>query len=174
MSHWFLRLSILVSIVGSFAAQTADWHEYRNLGGNFSVLMPAEPTETTEVFNGKTTHTIPAVVNGVGYSVIYTNVVKEQTVDEARYKTYRDDFLKLLPFCVVSSEQAAAPAIQNYIGRWYRLDCVVSNTKVSYVGNLYWGKHYRYVVMVLFGSGPSDAPDTKKFVNSFSVIDSTK
>jgi hypothetical protein len=45
------------------------------------------------------------------------------------------------------------------------------NTKVTILGNLYWGKHYAYAVMVMFPSS-TDAPQTtSKFLDSFGIID---
>ena len=47
-------------------------------------------------------------------------------------------------------EQAPAPALEGYIGHWYQLSCAMPNVKVAIEGNLYWGKHYAYAVMVMY------------------------
>jgi hypothetical protein len=54
------------------------------------------------------------------------------------------------------------------------MNCVISEKKMTFVGNLYWGRHYAYAVMVIFQSAPSDPPATQKFMDSFAVIDASK
>ena len=70
----------------------------------------------------------------------------------------------------MAEENPAFPAEAGYIGHWYRIKCEVTGMKVSMVGNLYWGKHYSYAVLVMFPAAPSDPSSATRFANSFSVI----
>jgi hypothetical protein len=79
---------------------------------------------------------------------------------------------KELPKCTVMTDKAGSPAVQGYISRQYRLSCEMGAT-VTIVGNLYWGKHYSYAVMVMFAT-PSDPPTISKFTNSFEITDTSK
>jgi hypothetical protein len=165
-------LLLLACLVGPLAGQNEEWHRYKNDTGNFSALMPVQPTETTTPGDGGSSgsHTVMALVGGVGYTVIYVTADSDQTVDEATYNVYRDSFMKGLPNCRQESERAASPALAGYIGRWYRLNCTVENKPMTFVGDLYWGKRYAYAVMVIFSGSPSDPPGTRKFTDSFDVL----
>lgn len=175
MRHNLLRLSLLICLTASLTGQTAPWQKYRNVAGNFAVLLPVEPKETTTGDTPATTsHTIQAIAEAVSYTIVYVTLDEEQEVTEANYKTYKEGVLKELSTCTVLDEQPAAPAIPGYIGRWYRMNCDISNTKLTFVGNLYWGKHYAYAVLGMFATAPTDPPSIKKFVNSFGVIDASK
>jgi len=48
------------------------------------------------------------------------------------------------------------------------------NTKVTILGNLYWGKHYAYAVMVMFPASAAAPQTTNKFLQSFGIIDQGK
>jgi hypothetical protein len=175
MRYSILRISLVVCLVATLSGQTPEWKKYKNADGNFSVLLPLEPSDTK---NGNSdvmvSHTIQAIAGAVSYTVVYVRMTGEQTVDEANFKVYKDGVLKELPSCTVVEEQPAAPAVQGYIGHWYRMNCEISNTKLTFVGNLYWGKTYAYAVLGMFAAGPSDPPNIKKFVDSFSVIDPSR
>lgn len=170
MRHPLARLMLLVCLAVSLAGQSSDWHTYRNTDGNFSVLLPGEPKDSVS----GDAHTIQSIVGSVGYTIVYVKLPGEQAVDEANYQLYKEGFLKELPGCDVASELPASPVLTGYIGRYYRMNCLVSNTKMTFVGNLYWGKHYGYAVFGMFGTAPSDPPGAKAFVDSFSLIDSSK
>jgi hypothetical protein len=174
MRYSLFRLSLLICLVASFAGQTSDWPRYRNADGNFSVLMPVDPKESVDGDGEMASHTIQAIADRVGYTVVYVKMPEDQTVDEANYKIYKENVIKGLPTCTVVTEQPAAPAVQGYVGRWYRMNCEISNAKLTFVGDLYWGKRHAYSVMGMFATGPSDPPSVKKFVDSFSVIDSSQ
>jgi hypothetical protein len=182
MRKLILRLSLLLclgaSIIGATGRQTAgqteEWKRYKNVDGNFSVLFPVEPTDTVNnAEGGVQSHTLLALVRPFAYSVVYTAMTKEQTVDEATFKAFQDGVLKELPKCSVPTVRAGSPAMQGYIGHWYRLNCDMENSKLTMVGNLYWGKHYAYAVMAMFLSA-SEPPTANKFTDSFSVIDASK
>jgi hypothetical protein len=160
---------LLACLVGSLAGQNDTWHRYRNDGGNFSVLMPVDPKESSTTAQGDvpSSHTIQAITDGVGYTVIYVAHSEEQKVDEATFRVYRDSFMKGLPSCEQVTESAASPAAPGYVGQWYRMTCVVSGKKMVFMGNLYWGKRYAYAVMVIFGAAASDPPSATKFTGSF-------
>lgn len=174
MRNFLFRLSLLICLVASLAGQTSNWQSYRNADGNFSVVLPGEPKETVNGEGELASHTIQVIADSVGYTIVYVKMPMEQTVDEATYKTYKESILKELPTCTVVTEQPATPAVQGYVGRWYRMNCEISNTKMTFVGNLYWGKHHAYSVLGMFATGASDPAGIKKFVDSFSVIDSSQ
>lgn len=171
----FRRLSLLllcVSLAGSLAGQNENWISYKNDAGNFRVQMPAQPNETTAPGESgvSESHTVMAISGGAGYTVVYVTFSSDQTVDEATYNVYRDSFMKNLPSCQQESERAAAPDLPGYIGHWYRMNCQVSGKAMTFVGDLYWGKHYAYAVMAIFPTAPSDPPGTQKFIGSFGVL----
>lgn len=175
MRSWIIRISLLVCLAASLTGQTNEWRRYRNVDGNFSALMPGEPKD---IGNGgqseQASHTIQSIDGTVGYTVVYVITKAEQPVNEATFKVYRDAFMKGLPNCVQVTENPAAPAIRGYIGHWYRMNCQVQDKKLSFIGNLYWGKHYAYAVLTMFPTAPSDPPMAAKFSDSFSVIDPDK
>lgn len=131
--------------------------------------MPDQPKES--VTGGA--HTIVGSSVGAGYLVVYVVTQAEQTVNEATFTVYRDSFLKGLPQCEMTAEGPPLPAIPGHVGHSYRLNCNMDGKK-TFVGNLYWGKHYAYAVLVLFPSGSSDPAPGRQFLDSFSVIDPEK
>jgi hypothetical protein len=167
MRHRILRLSLLLCLTVLLRAQTNEWRAYKNIDGNFHVLFPVEPKDTVNPAQEPIhSHTFLAMYNAAGYTVIYATQPKEEPVDEASFEEYKKDFLKELPKCEVAKDQPAAPAIQGFVGHWYRLTCA----DVKMVGNLYWGKHYAYAVLVIFPNNIEEPPDTKRFIDSFSLI----
>ena len=54
----FLRVALVLFAVTSVAAQSLSWREYKNPGGNFSVLMPSDPSDTTNHDPEGDSHTI--------------------------------------------------------------------------------------------------------------------
>jgi len=136
--------------------------------------MPSEPqdiqSETKPI-----THTLVAVEDGVAYTVVYAFAEPEQHVDEANFQQFYEGVLRSLPNCTVLTEAAAAPPVHDYIGHWYRMDCTAQQgMKISLLGNLYWGKHYSYAVITMFPTGQSDPPDSKRFSQSFTLLNPTK
>jgi hypothetical protein len=177
MRHKFLRFTLLLFVASTAAAQTADWHQYKNEAGNFSALLPGQPTDTDNAPDSKDvvgSRTVTATENGVSLNVIYVILRDQQEVTEENLQAYKEGFLKQLPGCSVSSEKPASPAVPGYVGHLYRMDCTISNTKMNFSGNIYWGKHYSYAVLGMFASAPTDPPGVKKFLDSFAVIDSSK
>jgi hypothetical protein len=166
--------SLVLCLAASVAAQSLNWREYKNPGGNFSILMPSEPSDTANRNPAGDSHTIQVTYDSVSYNVIYVKFRQEQKVDDANFKAHRDGFLGRFPNCTMFSEQAAAPAINGFIGGSYRINCEVPGAKTSHIGNLYLGKHYFYSVFALFVHESSDSPNVKKFVDSFTLIDPTK
>jgi hypothetical protein len=106
------------------------------------------------------------------YTVVYTTMTQEQTVNDGTYETFKNAIFKELPKCNVITDKTGSHAIQGYISHAYRLSCEM-NVTVTIVGNLYWGRHYSYAVMVMFTS-PSDPPTIKKFTDSFEITDTSK
>jgi len=171
MRNLLLRLTFALLAAISVTAQTVGWREYKNLGGNFSVLLPGEPRLSTETQGANTIHTVLSLVDSLGYIILYTKNERDQAPDEASYKSFKELFLKGNSQCSVVSEQPAAPVLNGYIGHLYRLHCERFNMNMTLFGNLYTGKHYSYAVMGMFGTTPTDPPEIKKFVNSFSLVD---
>ena len=167
------RVLLLLCVAAPIAAQTDEWKRYKNADGNFSVLFPTEPTDTkNKSEEGIESHTLLSTVRPNLYTVIYTTMTQEQHVDDANYETFKNAVFKELPKCNVITDKAGSHPIQGYISHQYRLSCEMGAT-VTIVGNLYWGKHYSYAVMVMFTT-PSDPPTISKFTDSFEITDTSK
>jgi len=158
-----------------FAGQAQDWKKYSNSSGNFTVLFPADPQDSVnKKGDGIESHTLLVQARPYVYTVIYTSMDEAQKVDDPTFQVFRDAVFKELPNCQVSQEKPPSPALSGYMGHWYRLACNMSGTNVVVLGNLYWGKHYAYAVMVMFAETASAPATTQKFLDSFGVIDMTK
>jgi hypothetical protein len=164
---------LMLCLAAPVAGQTDEWKSYKNSEGNFSVLFPTEPTDTkNKTEEGIQSHTLLSMARPVVYTVIYATMAKEQPVNDGTYDTFKNAVFKELPKCTVIADKAGSPAVQGYISHQYRLSCQM-NVTVTIVGNLYWGKHYSYAVMVMF-TAPSDSPTIKKFTDSFEITDISK
>jgi hypothetical protein len=170
----FIRVALVLSAVTSVAAQSLNWREYKNPAGNFSVLMPTDPSDTANRDPQGDSHTIQATDHSVSYNIFYVKFAQEQAVTDANFKAHRDAFLVNFPDCKLFTEQAAAPALNGYIGGSYRLNCEVPGAKTRNIGNLYLGKHYFYGVLALFVPESAEPPNVKNFVESFTLIDPAK
>jgi hypothetical protein len=167
------RVLLLLCLASLTAGQTDEWKRYKNAEGNFSVLFPTEPTDTkNKSEEGIQSHTLLATVRPNLYSVVYTTMTQEQTVNDSTYETFKNAVFKELPKCSVISDKTGSRPIQGYISHEYRLSCEMGVT-VTIVGNLYWGRHYSYAVMVMFTT-PSDPPTINKFTDSFEITDTSK
>jgi hypothetical protein len=170
MHNSLLKLTLVLSVAGSFAAQTADWRVFKYPAGNFSVLVPADPKDTPST-NPDAMITVEATLNGIDYAVIYVHDAAQNfKVDEANARQFGAGIIKLQN-CTVSSETPADPPVPTLVGLHYRLACENSGVKFTYVGNIYIGKHYCYFVMGIFANAPTDPPEVKKYVDSFSILD---
>ena len=168
-------LLILLLLSSPFTGQTAEWKSYKNTDGNFSVLFPGTPADSVNKTDGEIrSHTLLAMDKPVVYTVVYTTMSSAQTVDDATYQVFKKSVFKELPNCEGSAEGPPAPAIEGYIGHWYRLGCNVSGTGITIAGNLYWGKHYAFAVMVMFPTNGPDPAEIRRFVDSFAVLDPAK
>jgi hypothetical protein len=168
-----LRVLLLLCLAAPIAGQTDEWKSYKNSEGNFSVLFPTEPTDTTnKTEEGIQSHTLLSTARPVVYTVIYAAMAKEQPVNDATYDTFKNAVFKELPKCTVITEKAGSPAVRGYISHQYRLSCEM-NVTVTIVGTLYWGRHYSYAVMVMFTT-PSDPPTLNKFTDSFQITDTSR
>jgi hypothetical protein len=169
VAYVLLLLCLAAPIVG----QTDEWKRHKNADGNFSVLFPTEPTDTiNKSEQGIQSHTLTSTVRPNFYSVVYTTMAEEQPVNDATYETFKNAVFKELPKCNVITDKTGSHPIQGYISHEYRLSCAL-NVTVTIVGNLYWGKHYSYAVMVMFTT-PTDPPTIKKFTDSFEITDASK
>jgi hypothetical protein len=168
-------LLILLLLSSPFTGQTAEWKTHKNTDGNFSVLFPGTPTDTVNKTDGEIrSHTLLVMDKPVVYMVVYTAMSSEQPVNEAIYQVFKNSMFKILSNCEASTEGPPAPAIDGYIGHWYRLGCDVSGSKVTVAGNLYWGKHYAFAVMVMFPTNGPDPAGIRKFIDSFAILDPAK
>ncbi|HWX54334.1 MAG TPA: hypothetical protein VN176_07050 [Verrucomicrobiae bacterium] len=175
MRKLLIRLSLVTCLAATVAGQTDEWKRYRNTDGNFSVLFPFAPAESTVADqDGMKSRSIQAVQKPSGYNVMYISMTQEQTVDEATFVGFRDNIFARWPQCSVFLDVAAFPVIPGYIGHRYRLNCGGEKTKLTITGNLYWGKHYAYAVLTLCNADLPEAPGTRKFLDSFSLIDAAK
>ena len=162
------RVLLLLCLVAPIAGQTDEWKRYKNDDGNFSVLFPNEPTDTKNKSEaGIESHTLMSKVPPTLYSVVYTTMAEEQPVDDSTYEIFKNAVFKELPKCSVIADKASSHPIQGYISHLYRLSCDMGAT-VTIVGNLYWGKHASYAVLVMFTS-PADPPTISKFTDSFEI-----
>jgi hypothetical protein len=176
MRNPLLRFGLLFFLALSLAGQTSDWKAYKNVPGNFSMMFPVEPQDSVNKTGDESieSHNLMAQTSSGVYLVTYAAMTNLQPVNDATYQVYKNAVLKELPTCAVDSEQAANPAIQGYIGHLYKMTCNISGAKVSAEGNLYWGKHYAYAVMVMYQAAVARPEGAKKFLESFSVIDLQK
>ena len=167
-----MHAALLLLLAATLTGQTGEWKRYRNVDGNFTVLFPGEPTDTVnKTGNESQSHNLMVQTASGFYLVVYVTNTAAQPVDEATFRVYRDSFLQGLPQCTMDSEKAANPAVAALIGRWYRLTCNESGTKVAMEGNLYWGKHYAYAVLVMNSITAPQPEGEQKFLDSFSMID---
>jgi hypothetical protein len=164
--------SLLLMVVAlPFTGQTDDWKRYRNTTGNFTALFPSDPQDTVNKANGGVeSHTLLAKLPPAVYTVIYTTMSEEQKVDEATYTVFKNAVFQELPGCKAAAERQASPELAGFIGHWYRLYCDMNSNKVTILGNLYWGKHYAYAVMVMYQSSNAEPASTGKFLQSFAVL----
>ena len=174
MPRMTLRLLLVLSFVFPLSGQTGDWKQYKNADGNFAALFPAEPQDSINpAGEGISSHTILARESSAIYTVIYTSMENAQTVDDATYKVFKNAVMTQLPSCSSGDEDSASPVIEGYIGHSYRMNCAMSRP-VSILGNLYWGKHHAYAVMVMFPTSAGEPASVRKFVDSFAVLDAAK
>ncbi|HEV3253221.1 MAG TPA: hypothetical protein VG033_02365 [Candidatus Acidoferrales bacterium] len=173
--NWFIRVALFVCLAAPLAGQTDEWQKYKNELGNFSALLPGEPKDSLNGDQSEhVSHLIQLNSGLLSYSVVYVITQEEQRVDEETFKPNRDLFFKGLPMCDVPSEDPASPPIHGYVGRSYHLNCTFNEKKMNSFGNLYWGKHYFYIVMGFYPPGDTMPAEIKKFTDSFAVLDASK
>ena len=166
---------LLVLAAVPFFGQTDEWKRYKNAEGNFTVLFPSDPQDSVNRSDTDLqSHTLMLLQKPYVYTVVYSAMTREQKVDDATYEVFKNAVFKELPKCGVDAERAPAPAISGYVGHWYRLNCDMTPNKVTILGNLYWGKHYAYAVMVMFPSSAAAPQTASKFLDSFGIINPGK
>jgi hypothetical protein len=162
---------LLIVVALPFTGQTDEWKRYRNTAGNFTALFPGDPQDTVNKSGGGVeSHTLLAKQPPAVYTVIYTAMSDEQKVDEATYEVFKNAVFKELPGCKAAGERQAAPELAGFVGHWYRLYCDMKPNNVTIIGNLYWGKHYAYAVMVMYQSSNPEPSATGKFLQSFASL----
>jgi hypothetical protein len=119
-------------------------------------------------------HTLQILKTPVVYMLVWSFADATQTANEANFEVFKTSFLSKLPKCTVAADQSASPALLDYIGHEYLLNCDLPQGKITIVGSLYWGKHYSYAVMALFPSSVPQPTEVKKFVESITLIDQAK
>lgn len=162
-------------------AHADEWKKYEERDGNFSVLFPREPKDAPYLASREgieSSHGFSASDGSVYVGVFYANMKQEQKVDEANYRIYKKGFFNGLPTCKELNSTVASPAFPGYISHGYRLDCDAPNSgapnpKGTLIVNLYFGRHFSYVIVAGFAT-KTDPPTVKKFVDSFSVTDVSK
>jgi hypothetical protein len=170
MRTFVLRSSLLLFIALPLAGQTADWQQYENKEGNFTALFPGQPDDSVNKSDETVrSHTLLAKEDSAAYMVVYSTMAAAQKVDDDTYEIFKKAVFNELPKCAVESEQEPSPALNGYIGHWYRLSCDMPNAKKIVEGNLYWGKRYAYAVMVMFPASVDRPQTEKKFLESFTV-----
>jgi hypothetical protein len=168
-NHAPIDISLLDCIAAGNSLRRTDgrveeWKRYKNTDGNFTVLFPGEPKDSTnEIPGGMTSHTLQIVKTPAVYTLVWTFIDAKQTVTDANFEVFKTSFLSKLPKCTVAADQPASPAL---------LD--LPQGKVTIVGSLYWGKHYSYAVMGIFSATVPQPTDVKKFVESIMLIDPGK
>ncbi len=174
MKAFFLRTCLMLAVALPLAGQSADWKKYDDKAGNFSVLFPGQPQDSVNASDATMqSHTLMVIDKPVVYTVVYTAMVAEQKVDDATYQVFKNAVFKELPKCDVETELPPAPALNGYIGHWYRLTCHMPNA-VTVEGNLYWGPHHAYAVMAMFPATSEGPHAEQKFLKSFSLLDPAK
>jgi hypothetical protein len=179
-AHEWSRIAVqallILCLTATLAAQT-EWKKYEEPDGNFSVLFPGEPKDTVSPSREgiESSHGFSASDGSIYVGVFYARMKQEQKVDEANYETYKKSFFTSLPKCDELNSTVASPTFSGYIGHGYRLECEGQNAKGQTVSgtlvlNLYFGKHFLYVVTAGSTIRP-DPPTIKKFMDSFSVTD---
>lgn len=163
---------LLLLLTVPLAGQTGEWKTYKNDTGNFTVLFPGEPQDSVNKAEGDVvSHTLMVKSEAGIYTVVYSSMATAQPVDEDTFTAFKKAVFNELPKCDVVDEQSASPAVRNYIGHWYRLSCAIGEVTVKIEGNLYWGKHFAYAVMVMNRANQSTPEGSQRFMDSFAVID---
>lgn len=175
MRKAFFCTLLLLLLTASFDGQTQGWKKYSNTNGNFAVLFPGQPEDSVNSSDSSVqSHTLMARENGAIYTVVYTIHAGEQKVDLATYDVFKKAVFKELPKCEMVTEGPPSPNLAGYIGGWYRLTCDMPQTKVSVLGNLYWGKSFAYAVMVMYAANVAEPAAKKDFLESFTLIDGAR
>jgi hypothetical protein len=167
----FCWLFVLLAL--PLAGQNDAWKKFESPTGNFSVLLPGQPQDTIlDEGEGVQAHMLKVQDKAIVYSVIYVSIAQEQVVNDANYQEFKRGILSKMPKCEVSAEEQPSPALNGYIGHWYKLDCSGA-AKVTIEGNFYLGKHYCYGVIAAFPASPEEPQAAKKFIDSFTILTSS-
>src|SRR5215813_10802209 len=122
---------LFVIVAGVAAAQrppigspSENWRTYKNENGNFSVLFPNEPRDTTEQSTDAIeSHTIGIQQSDVRYAVMYVKTKRENTVDDTSFNEYKDAMFRQFGDCKMQKESKPSRELKGYIGHGYRLSC---------------------------------------------------
>src|ERR1700727_1877073 len=85
MLRRFFPLILMLLAATVAIRQSNNWREYKNPGGNFSILMPSDPSDDTNRNPAGESHTIQVTDNSVSYNVFYVKFQQDQTVDDASF-----------------------------------------------------------------------------------------
>lgn len=165
------RCWLIAVLALPLSGQNDAWKKYDSATGNFSVLLPGEPQDTlVQKGEGMQSRALVVQDKTVRYNVIYSSLDREQVVDEKNFQEYKKGVLNQLPICEVAAEQQPSPALEGFVGHWYKLTCSSSGNKITIEGNLYTGKHHAYAVLAIFPASAQEPPSVKKFTGSFSIL----
>jgi hypothetical protein len=91
-------------------------------------------------------------------------------LDELAYQREKNLGIQQMPQCKFGADEPPTQSVAEYLVHQFRLNC---GNGVG-VGEIYMGKHYWYFVAVIYPSNGAEPPDTKKFLQSFAVLDQSK
>jgi hypothetical protein len=162
-----LVLLSFLTFTSAVAQQGDTWKTYRNEAGNFSVDMPGEPQTQPVV---EDTYNYVFMRPGLAYLVTYA-AHKETPVNDENFETYQKAVLMGLTSCTLASDAPSTHPISSLKSHWYRYRCPEGGQTI--LGNLYWGAHYAYAVLVVYSGNPEPAT-VRRFTDSFAVLDPNK
>lgn len=175
MRRFAPSLWIVVLVAGVLSGQTTEWKSVRSTEGNFTVQFPGDPQETVNsAGSSMTSHTLQVQVKPAIYLLVWSYIDPEQAVNDSTYEAFKTGFVSKLPNCSTDVDQSASPSFRGYIGHGYVLSCDYPQGKVKMKGNLYWGKHYSFAVMIAFAASVNEPAEVQKFLGSFAVADPGK
>jgi hypothetical protein len=167
---WAAVAAILALAAG---CHKTDWKTFAPEGGNFSVLMPGEPQDashTRKTPQGNlTSHLYLYSSKGTAYAVSYLDrpaskdtATPEQILDSMRDAEVAKSGGKLLGTSSIKLPSGAP-------GREIQVSITQGDGKHAMRDRIFLVNNRLYQVMAVVPSDQLDAPDTLKYLNSFTV-----
>lgn len=168
---WFLALmSVFASAAGAQVSPGQPWSPYKPDGGRYSVDMPTAPTVAT----------VPVPVGGGSFvSMTEASAVAGRVAYIASYVDYPASVTKGAAASAILSQVRNGSAAGNTVrdekklemgraeGREYTV--VQGNGNVA-VSRIYWARGRLYQLVVDGLPGVDKQPDTRRFLESFSLV----